>query len=174
MAITDNKTTQNDIDNARFDVAVKNAAARKETERKGAPRERKSNMGGMRLKLSVQKEVEGYHLYWENDDAGAIETLLYDGFEFVAPLEVDMELAIVPDTDLGNRVSRYVGIKADGTPMRAYLLKCSNAVWQERENYRYEQADARDSDIRNNRVEADANRYIPKGFTNTLNTQFKA
>jgi hypothetical protein len=58
--------------------------------------------------------------------------------------------------------------------MRAYLLKCRNDVWQERENYRYEQADARDSDIRNNRVEADDSRYIPKGFTNTINTQFKA
>lgn len=174
MAIIDKKTTQNDIDNARFDVAVKNAATRKESERQGAPRERRSNMGGMRLKLSVQKEVEGYHLYWENDDAGAIETLLYDGFEFVTPAEVDMELAIVQDKDLGDRVSRYVGVKSDGTPMRAYLLKCRNDAWQERENYRYEQADVRDSDIRNNRVEADASRYVPKGFTNTLNTQFKA
>jgi hypothetical protein len=130
-------------------------------------------MGGMRLKLSVNGSIEGFHLYWENDDDGAIETLLYAGFEFVAPTEVQMESAIVQDSDLGNRISRYVGKKSDGSPLRAYLLKCPEEIWSEREHARYEQADQWDSAIKAGKIQHSEGRYIPKGVNINLDTQFK-
>lgn len=161
-------------DDARFTRATRGAAAsRKESERKGATRERKADMGGMRLKLSVKGRVDGYHLYWENDDDGAIETLLYAGFEFVTPKEVEMQAAIVQDSDLGNRVSRYVGKKSDGSPLRAYLLKCPDEVWADRENDRYRQADAWDSAIKAGQIQQTDGRYKPKGLNIDLDTQFK-
>lgn len=160
-------------DNARFDVAVKGAAARREAERKSPARERKDTMGGMKLKLSVNGSIEGYHLYWENDEDGAIETLLYDGFEFVSQAEVNMEKAIVSDTDLGDRISRYVGAKSDGSPLRAYLLKCPENMWQDRENVRYKEADARDNDIRSRSSSPDTGQYRPKGYATTLATNDK-
>lgn len=162
--------TASSADSDRFDMAVRGAAARRESERKSPPRERKASMGGMRLKLSVNGSVEGYHLYWENDEDGAIETLLYEGFDFVTPIEVDMESAIVQDSDLGNRISRYVGKKADGTPLRAYLLKCPDEVWSNRESDRYAIADSRDRDIRAGTVQNSDGRYVPKNMAINVDT----
>lgn len=167
-----NPLSENAQDNARFNVAVKGAAARRESERKTPARERKADMGGMRLKLSVNGKVDGYHLYWENDEDGAIETLLYAGFDFVTPAEVEMESAIVQDKDLGNRVSRYVGKKSDGSPLRAYLLKCPDDVWTERERDRYSQADKWDGAIKAGTIQHGDGRYKPKGVNIELDTGY--
>lgn len=122
--------------------------ARRQSDRPEAKRERPANFGGPRLKLSVIGEIPGYHLYWENDENGAIEQLLYEGFSFVEPKEVRMQSHIVADADVADRVSRYVGQKADGSPLRAYLMKCPDEIWAERESSRLAQADAWDTAIR--------------------------
>lgn len=167
------RPTEASADNDRFTAAVKGAAARRENERKQSPRDRESNLGGMGLKLDVNGRIDGFHMYWANDEDGAIETLLYSGFDFVDPDEVRMRSVVVQDSDLGNRISRYVGKKADGSPLRAYLLKCSNEIWDERESARYRQADAWDSDIRSGSMTRGDGRYKPKGVNTTLDTQFK-
>ena len=150
------------------------SAVRREDQRPAAARVRPAGgFGGPRLKLSVVGSIPGYHLYWENDDEGAIEQLLYEGFEFVEPNEVSMASHIVADADTANRVSRYVGKKADGSPMRAFLLKCLDEVWADRENDRHAQADAWDNTIREGQVQPDSGRYMPKGVNIDLNTQFK-
>jgi hypothetical protein len=155
----------------RFQKAL---AARRDSQRPAAVRERPKNFGGPRLKMAVIGEIPGFHLYWENDDGeGAIEQLLYEGFEFVEPSEVSMVSHIVSDTDTASRVSRFVGSKKDGTPMRAYLLKCPDELWSERQSYRLAQADDWDNSIRNAQVEPDAGRYLPKGAAISLDTQFR-
>lgn len=121
---------------------------RRASDRNEAPRERPANFGGPRLKLSVMGEIPGFHLYWANDEAGEIEQLLYEGFAFVEPSEVRMQSHIVADADVAHRISRYVGRKDDGSPLRAYLLKCPDEIWAERERGRLEQADIWDSAIR--------------------------
>lgn len=121
---------------------------RQET-REEAPRARPVTFGGPRLKLAVNASIPGYHMIWENDtDDGNIEQLLVEGFEFVTKSEVTLTQGIVADEDLSSRVSRYVGSKEDGSPLRAYLLKIPEEVWQERESYRYNEADLRDDNIR--------------------------
>ena len=149
------------------------AAVRQESQRPAAARERNKNFGGPRLKLAVIGEIPGFHLYWENDDEGQIEQLLYEGFELVTPAEVSMVSHIVSDKDVADRVSRFVGKKSDGTPMRAFLLKCSDEIWADREVNRYEQADAWDNDIRAGRVQPDSGRYLPKGTNIEVNTAFR-
>lgn len=173
METTAKRPTEASADNDRLTAAVKGAASRRESERKQSPRERESNLGGMGLKLDVNGRIDGFHMYWANDEDGAIETLLYAGFDFVDPDEVRMRSVIVQDSDLGNRISRYVGKKADGSPLRAYLLKCPDDIWAERENARYRQADAWDSDIRSGSQHTGDGRYKPKGVQTNLNTQFK-
>lgn len=168
MTIQDNQTAANTA--AKIDAPA--PAIRNTSQRKDAPREREQRFGGPRLKLSVLGTIPGYHLYWENDDEGAIETLLYEGFEFVNPSEVKMQSHVVMDTDVSDRLSRYVGKKADGTPLRAFLLKCSDEHWQERELYRYEQADEWESDIKRRVNEPEKGRYNPKGVNNELDTHF--
>jgi hypothetical protein len=145
---------------------------RRDSDRKEAPRERQKNFGGPRLKLGVMGEIPGYHLYWENDEAGAIEQLLFEGFEFVKPAEVRMQSHIVADADVADRISRYVGKKDDGTPLRAFLMKCSDEIWAERQTARHEQADAWDSAIRAGKIQHDSGRYKPKGAGIALDTGF--
>ena len=150
-------------------------ATRRESQRPAAQRERPKNFGGPRLKLAVIGEIPGFHLYWENDNEGAIEQLLYEGFDFVKPDEVHMASHIVSDADVAARVSRYVGAKSDGSPMRAYLMKCSDETWAERQSYRYAQADDWDNSIRQAQIEPDSGRYLPKGASISLqtNSQFR-
>lgn len=157
----------------RFDAIIASVAARKEAERKQSPRERESaNFGGMQLKLAVKWNTPGYTPYWANDVDGAIETLLYEGFEFATPEEARMQSAIVADGDVGHRVSRYVGRQEDGSPMRAYLMKCPDDIWKEREAARYRQADAWDSAIKAGKIQHGDGRYKPKGTDIDLNTHF--
>ena len=127
------------------------SSARRDSQREGSARSRPNVAGGMRLKLGVNGSLPGYHLYWENDQDGAIEQLLYEGFEFVDPKidkELRLESAFVRDGDIGGRISRYVGRREDGSPLRAYLMKCPDEIWDEREADRYRQADAWDEAIR--------------------------
>ena len=167
-------TASSNSDRSRLDAAAAaGAAIRRESDRKASPRKRDENLGGLRLKMAVAGEIPGYHLYWENDEDGAIEQLLYEGFEFVEPAEVRMQSAFVADADLGNRVSRYVGKKADGAPLRAYLLKCQDDLWAEREKNRYRQADAWDSAIREGKIQNGDGRYKPKGASIDLDTQYR-
>jgi hypothetical protein len=150
--------------------AVRAATVRRDSDRPQAQRQRPANLGGPRLKLSVQGEIPGYHLYWENDENGQVEQLIYEGFELVSQSEVQLSSNIVADSDVSSRVTRYVGKKDDGTPLRAVLLKITDELWAEREGYRYSEADSREQDIRNGAVEPDKARYAPKGTTRTVTT----
>ena len=160
--------------NARAGAA---AAVSRDSARVEAPRERTAGFGGPRLKLSVPYTITGFHLFFENDDDnGAIEQLLYEGFTFVTPDEVGLtrkSAAIVADDDITSRVSRFVGKKADGTAMRAYLLKCPDELWKARELERYKQADDWETNIREDQRNPAADRYIPNGVKPLLNSQYR-
>ena len=146
-----------------------------------AVRERPAQLGGPRLKLHVPYSIEGHHLYFENDDDdGAIEQLLYEGFSFVTKAEVGLgrrdaaaKNAVVADDDITERVSRFVGKKADGTAMRAYLLKCPDAVWAEREANRAVQADEWEESIRQEQRDPAPGRYLPNGVKPLLNSNYR-
>lgn len=122
------------------------------------------------MKLNVFGSIPGYHLYWCNDEDAAIEQLLAEGFEFVQPAEVKMESALVVDKDLDNRLSKYVGTRADGSPLRAYLLKATEELWQDFQDGNQAQADDWDEAIRQGEIEADRNRYKPTGYDIKLTT----
>lgn len=170
-------TTSNETATAvRSSPVIRRESQRKDKE---APRERTKKFGGPRMKLAVAGHIPGHHLYWENDDEGAIEQLLYEGFAFARPDEVNMQSAtasrnaIVGDSDITDRVSRYVGTKADGSPLRAYLLKCPDEIWAERESDRYEAADERDAAIRAGQVQNPDGMYRPKGVETVVDTTFR-
>lgn len=159
--------------NDRFAAAQAVRKANIEARKAAKPmeRERVPDLGGMRLKLSVQGEIPGHHLYWENDEHGRIEQLLYDGFEFVAPGEVGRSSDVVSDLDLSNRVSRYVGRRDDGSPLRAYLMKCPNELWEERQAAGLAQASTWDQEIRHGRMKPqDGSQYVPQGYLSKLET----
>jgi hypothetical protein len=152
---------------------------RDEAQRPTAARTRAANFGGPSLKLSVPQQIPGFHLYWENDAGeGKIENLLENGFDFVTPAEVGIQsrrsATVVADSELDSRVSRFVGRQPDGSPMRAYLLKCPEDIWAEYEADRNEQADAREDDIRQRVESPGAGNYKPNGYTSTVATRKRA
>lgn len=150
---------------------------RRESDREGAQRSRPDQFGGMRLQMSVNGELPGYHLYWENDENGAIEQLLAEGFDFVTQTELNTRKAnaVVEDLDISSVVSRFVkGQKVDGSPLRAYLMKCPDDIWREREQARYDQADAWDADIRQKAANPeDGLRRLGPGLETKVDTKFR-
>lgn len=122
------------------------------------------------MKLKVFGEIPGYHMFWENDQDAAIEQLLEYGFDFVTMAEAKLQsrTQIVADSDLGERVSKYVGTKDDGTPLRAYLMKCPEDLWQEIQAVNQQQADEWDKSILRGDIQNVENRYVPKGYQTKL------
>ncbi len=149
-------------------------AIRNEQERPAAVRNRPASFGGARLKLEVFGTIPGYHLYWENDENAAIEQLLSEGFDFVTAEEVGMTsktTRIVADKDVDGRFSKYVGTRADGTgPLRAFLLKCPDELWEDRQAMRGEQDDLRDQAIREGHIGNVDSSYTPHGYKSSVKT----
>lgn len=170
-------TTIPDQDRNRLSGARKQGLVRQESQREGAERQRPDQFGGVRLQMSVNGDIPGYHLYWENDENGAIEQLLGEGFDFVTQDELNTRKpsAIVEDVDISSVVSRFVkGQKVDGSPLRAYLMKCTDEVWRDREQQRYDQADAWDSDIRQKAENPrDGLRKLGSGYETNVDTKFR-
>lgn len=143
----------------------------------GAVRERESDLGGMRLQMSVNGSIPGYHLYWANDEDGYVESLLMDGFDFVTQDELYSQAAkVVPDLDISSCVSKFVkGTRSDGQALRAYLMKCPEEVWEVRDGRRHAAADKRDREI--HRKATDPNRadgfYKPDSVNTTIDTGYR-
>lgn len=147
-------------------------AARRDSERSTAARKRRSNLGGASLKLEVFGRIDGCHLYWENDDNNRLELLLNEGFDFVRPEEVGMARAVtrvVVDSELTDRISKHVGTTEDGKPMRAYLLKCPDDIWEDIQASIADLTEERDRDILESHHRAD-DRYQPKGYESKVKT----
>lgn len=142
-----------------------------------AVRERESDLGGLRLQMTVQGSIPGHHLYWANDEDGYVESLLMDGFDFVTQDELyQKEAKVVSDLDISSCVSRFVkGTRSDGAALRAYLMKIPEEMWKQREDRRHQAADRRDREI--HRKATDPNRadgfYKPDSVNTTIDTGYR-
>lgn len=142
-----------------------------------ATRERESDLGGLRLQMSVQGTIPGHHLYWANDEDGYVESLLMDGFDFVTQDELYQgKPLVVPDLDISSCVSKFVkGTRSDGQALRAYLMKIPEEQWKNREDRRHAAADKRDREI--HRKATDPNRadgfYKPDSVNTTIDTGYR-
>ncbi len=140
-----------DADNNRLLAARRQGRALREQRKDGtAQRERENDFGGLALQLYIDGEIPGYKLSWVNDENGAIEQKLQEGFDFVTQDELYAKQAkIVPDEEISSVISRFVkGTRSDGQALRAYVLKCPEDLWAEIESRRYRAADKWDADIR--------------------------
>lgn len=146
------------------EAAAAMANPRNDSQRASAPRSRRSNLGGASLTLNVYGTIPGFHLYWENDVNNKIEILLDEGFEFVKPEEVGMTKKTASDTEITDRISKFVGSKEDGTPMRAFLLKCPEDLWKDIQYSVIDLTSERDQHIRAGTVGGVDSTYKPKGF----------
>lgn len=96
--------------------------------------ERKRNVfNGTSSKLTVNRQIPGYHLHIFNDEPGRIQTALDGGWEFVTPDEVGGvgERVTSVNTDLGDKVRYLVGANEKGDGFYAYLMKIKEEWWEE-------------------------------------------
>lgn len=78
-------------------------------------RRRRASVGGHSLKLQAPTR-EGYVRRWVNDKDNRIAEAGELAYDFVSDPSIK-------STDEGSRVSRLVGTKANGEPLRAYLME---------------------------------------------------
>jgi hypothetical protein len=110
----------------------------------------RSPFNGTKAKLTVNKQIPGYHLHIFNDEPGRIQTALSGGWEFVNPEEVGGvgERVTSVNTDLGDKVRYLVGADEKGDGAYAYLLKIKEEWWEEDQAALQERNDLVDDAIR--------------------------
>lgn len=86
-------------------------------------RRRRAKVGGHALKLLAPTR-EGYVRRWVNDDGNRIAEAGELAYEYVEDPDTK-------STDVGSRISRLVGTKANGEPLRAYLMETPKELYAE-------------------------------------------
>lgn len=139
-------------------------------------RRKKGAFNGTRGKLQVGNLIQGYHLYFFNDEPGRIAAALEAGWEFVTPDEVGYQASNVTNNnvDLANRVS-VLGMKSElGKPQQQILLKIRQEWWEE---------DQAEVQARNNKTDASIKRgkggrdvdttgFYDAGIKSTMSNKF--
>ena len=126
------------------------AQIRNPTERK-----RRNSLGGNSLRMAVDREFPGYHTAWKNDDGVDLPNAEAAGYEFV----YGTEAAVTDDTtarnvDLGDKIKLRVGLKENGEPLFAYLMKI---------RMEYHLADLEEITDKNRQVERNIKRRFTEG-----------
>lgn len=86
-------------------------------------RRRRSTSGANALKLSAPTR-QGYTRRWVNDDGNRLAGADELAYDFVHE-------AGITSSDPGTRISRLVGTKANGEPLRAYLMETPDELYAE-------------------------------------------
>jgi hypothetical protein len=125
----------------------------------------------MTKRLDVFKEIPGYRLYWANDADSRIFQMQQAGYEFVSSQEVGLaEGQVFVNDSTDTRVKRWVGMKPNGEPMFAYLMKINMEFFNEDQKTREDEVRKKESQMyRQNAQPSDAatedrgSFYTPKG-----------
>lgn len=107
---------------------------------------------GFTKKLDIVSHIDGYVLYWINDEPGRIPTLVRHGYEFVAPEEIPDDMpqldGLSQNRDIGGKVSRPTKtMLPNGQPMRMYLMKLRREFFEQDEAAKAERQAAIDRAI---------------------------
>lgn len=134
--------------------------------KKSEERKQRVPLGNMRTKLNVP-ENPGKVRRWINDETnGRISNALNGGYSFVQDpnLQVGDFDVNSGNRDIGTMVSRVVGTREDGQPLRAYLMEIDKELYDEDQLSKLERVKEIDSQIKRGQVsrEADDQRYVPK------------
>jgi len=124
-------------------------------------RRKRESHGMARYRLSVPQGIPGYYIRWCNDDGREIEWRLQSDYAFVEPNEVG--LSDVTES----KVKRLVGVKENGDPLFAFLMKI-RSEWRSEDEKEESESQARiEQQIKGGTIsnpgEDTSTRYIPKG-----------
>lgn len=126
--------------------------------RSKADRKERVPLGAIRAKMTVDADTKGRYpgkrMRWINDTAdGRVQHAQDGGYAFV---NGDGKEKIGDgqngNSDMGSRVSRVVGTKEDGTPLRAYLMAIDEEFYKEDQAAKQKEVDEIDAQIRSGSV----------------------
>lgn len=126
--------------------------------RNKADRKERVPLGAIRAKMTVDEATKeknkGKKLRWVNDTAdGRIQHAEAGGYDFVTGDGTErIGEGQDGNSDLGSRVSRIVGTKEDGTPLRAYLMAVDEEFYKEDQLAKQKEVDEIDAQIRSGSV----------------------
>jgi hypothetical protein len=86
-------------------------------------RRRRASVGGLAMKLAAPTR-KGFVRRWFNDDGNRIDDAKELGYDYVTDPGIK-------SSDAGSRISRLVGTKANGEPLRAYLMETPDELYAE-------------------------------------------
>jgi hypothetical protein len=130
-------------------------------------RKARSVFNGTKGKLSVAKNIPGYHLHIFNDAPGRIQQALNDGYEFVQPEEVGGvgDNVVSRNTDIGDKVRFLVGTDASGEPLYAYLMKIKQEWYEEDQVELQKRNDMTDAAIKRGKIAStDSSNFYDAGI----------
>jgi hypothetical protein len=132
---------------------------------KSAARRERIPLGTPRQKLSAPARP-GKVCRWVNDDGGRVSMAEQGGYDFVTDdgMKIGDTNVGSGNQDLGSRVSRVVGTKTDGSPMKAYLMEIDEDLHKEDQAAKAARVKETDDQIRLGNIERkpDDGRYIPE------------
>jgi hypothetical protein len=108
-------------------------------------------------KLEIEKQLEGWHYRWINDEPGRISKALAGDYVFAEPEEIGR------DKSEDNRVSVHAGTNKDGSSLLTYLMRIPLEFYLEDKQESQKHLDNIDSAIRGGKTTPITNGYIPEG-----------
>ena len=122
-------------------------------------------LGAPRFKLKINEENPNEVYRWMNDADNRLEDAIEGGYRFIERgVSVGVPDVIPGNTDPGARMSKVVGTKADGSPLRAYAMQIDRGLY-EADQAEKEAAIAKGEELirAGNPDGAPQGRYIPDG-----------
>ena len=132
----------------------------------GTTRKKRNVFNGTEAKISVQQQIDGYHLHVFTDVGGRIQQALDNGYEFVSPDEVGgvSENVVSRNGDLGERIRYLVNPRAEGTEQYGYLMKIRQEWFEEDQAELQAKNNLIDAAIRKGKITGEnSSFYTPSG-----------
>src|SRR5574343_828428 len=130
-------------------------------------RKKRVPFGVPRMELKTD-QVPGKVRRWINDDVDRLESAQEGGYEFVESAKSGAagHADITARDGLDSRVSKVVGTKADGSPLRAYLMEIDEDWYKEDQEAKQGRVDKTEVALRRGTDETGTpgrdGRYIPR------------
>jgi len=124
-------------------------------------------LGTLRRKMSIPEGLIPKNKVgrWVNDKSGRLQAAQEGGYDFIDdPLAKIGEGPENQRDNLGTKVSRIVGTKEDGSPLRAYLMAINKSLYDADQREKNKRLDEIDAAIQRGNVEGEVGqdgRYIP-------------
>lgn len=128
-------------------------------------RKRRNQFNGTEGKLTVRKQIEGYHMHVFTDSGARIQDAIDSGYEFVSPEEIGgvSENVISRNGDLGDRVRYLVNPRAEGPEQYGYLMKIRQEWYEEDQAELQSKNNMIDASIKRGKITGDnPNFYVPR------------